>query len=107
VLWFLLVVAFEVAVAWFGLATLVKRLHDVGRSGWQILIGLAIPLVLLGIGIGVSYYRETSCNCTPAGDDLTPSIIALVTLASWLCIGILLGSVKAKPGPSKYGEGPQ
>ena len=47
VLWFVLVVAFEAAVASFGLATLVKRLHDVGRSGWQILIALAIPLVLL------------------------------------------------------------
>lgn len=39
-----------IADAWFGLAQGVKRLHDVDKSGWFILLGL-IPLINIILGL--------------------------------------------------------
>jgi uncharacterized membrane protein YhaH (DUF805 family) len=44
-----LYVAFVVVAGWIGLATQVRRWHDLGRSGWMVLSCVAIlPLIVVG-----------------------------------------------------------
>lgn len=49
-------IAFYLVVFWASLATIAKRLHDRGRSGWFMLISL-IPLVGIWLIVEVGFLR--------------------------------------------------
>jgi uncharacterized membrane protein YhaH (DUF805 family) len=58
--------AINLAFLWVGCVTLVKRLHDIGYSGWRIgpailfwLIGAAVIVQVLAFGIGLDQFEAT------------------------------------------------
>ena len=46
---------------WIMLATCVKRLHDLGKSGWMALLSL-IPIVNFIIGIYMAFFKGEECD---------------------------------------------
>lgn len=48
----LAILAFVVALAWVQLANAVKRFHDMGQSGWLVLL-FFIPIPFVGFGVSI------------------------------------------------------
>src|SRR5262245_347068 len=71
----------------------VPRLHDIGKSGWFVLIGVGIELVAMIIGF--SFFSL----------DDARSVIGWGTL---IILGLLvwLGTIPGNPGPNAWGEPP-
>ena len=71
----------------------IPRLHDIGKSGWFVLIGLGVEIVALTIGFGFF--------------DLGTA----KSIAGWgalLIIGLLiwLGTIPGNPNPNAWGDPP-
>ena len=71
----------------------VPRLHDIGKSGWLVLIGLAVEL--LGLIIGFSFFSLEDAQ-------------GVIGLAGLLIAGLLawLGAIPGDPKPNAWGEPP-
>ena len=52
---------FIIPVAWIALANIVKRFHDLGKSGWWIL-GLCIPIVNIITAIYLGFFKGEECD---------------------------------------------
>jgi len=76
------------------IAVLVRRLHDVSRSGYQALIGLAVLAALLGGTIYLSIYKV----------QIAPFIIGIST-AFWFIYLIVVLATKSHP-KNRYGPPP-
>jgi uncharacterized membrane protein YhaH (DUF805 family) len=91
----IMLAAFAVAT-WISLATSVKRLHDLGVSGWWI-----IPLYL------ASTAGSAISNAAPPAGG--PEGLALTVVGLVLTFGpiIYLGAVPGQSGDNRFGPGPR
>jgi len=100
---------------WPNLAIAVKRLHDMGRSGWLIAVPYLLQIVAVGYlvsVIGLEAFRDPERfeNMAPeeALATLGPAfglvaISGLISLGFWLWLGI----GDSQRGPNKYGPNPK
>lgn len=84
-------ILFAIACFWPGIAVYVKRLHDVGMSGWWYLAFSLGPVTLLVLGFLTGY--------------LLPAVVmaGMIALASLVIFYMLPGS----NGPNDYGDDPR
>jgi uncharacterized membrane protein YhaH (DUF805 family) len=71
----------------------IPRLHDVGRSGWHVLWGVGVELIVMGLGLAFLPLV------------LFPLAAGVATL---LVLGLLivLGCLKGDPAANRFGEPP-
>lgn len=105
----------SIALIWPNLAISVKRLHDMGKSGWLVAIPWAVTIVgfaIAAILVGVSAFANAAAleNENPAAflALIGPAlglfiIIGLVNLAFLLWIGLTDG----QPGDNRFGPNPK
>jgi uncharacterized membrane protein YhaH (DUF805 family) len=105
----------SIALIWPNLAITVKRLHDLGMSGWV----AAVPFVANIVGfimIFVSVGASVFMNATALENEDPAAILALIGPAFGILgllflvnFGFLLwvGLVDGKPGSNKYGSNPK
>jgi uncharacterized membrane protein YhaH (DUF805 family) len=105
----------SLALIWPNLAIAVKRLHDMGKSGWLI----AIPWVVSVVGtiaafsmIGITAF--TNAAALDEGDPLAimallGPALGLVGLLMLVNLGFLLwiGLSDGQPGPNRFGSNPK
>lgn len=91
-----------------------RRLHDIGRSGWVILIpiGLIIAITILSVGLGgkevlaaFEYSQTGGGPITERGATLFAGMVLLV-LAIQFGFTIWLGVKKGDPGDNRFGPPP-
>ena len=105
----------SIALIWPNLAITVKRLHDMGHSGWL----AAIPYVASVIGVfaifatvGASFFTnyEALENEDPAAVwAMIAPMFGIVGILSLLCLGFLLwiGLVEGQRGDNRFGPNPK
>lgn len=105
----------SIALIWPNLAIAVKRLHDMGHTGWLV----AIPWVvgIIGTIVGVSMIGITAITQASALEAEDPAaIIALIApalgifgLLFLVSVGFLLwiGLVEGQRGDNRYGPNPK
>jgi uncharacterized membrane protein YhaH (DUF805 family) len=76
-------------LSWMQTALAVKRIHDMGRSGWFV-----VPFTL-------SMFAGAALNL--AGQEAAG---ALVSLAYWIFLGVIAG-IGPSPGDNQYGPDPR
>ncbi len=105
----------SIALIWPNLAISVKRLHDMGQSGWLVVI----PWVASIVGtvaafsmIGISAF--TNAAALDEGDPaaifaLLGPAMGLFAVIMLVCFGFLLwiGLSDSKPGDNRYGPNPK
>ncbi len=107
----------SLATIWANVAISVKRLHDMGKSGWFVLAPYAIGAVL-GIigtvmmigGIAASGMNEAYVENNPAAVlGLMGPAFGLFALAGLVGFAFLLwiGLVDSQPGENRYGPNPK
>ncbi len=93
---------FSLATVIPGLAVSVRRLHDLDRSGWWVVLPAA-PLLLGAVllGLGVRMTGGDMGGAATAGMVLIGlGIISLLVLFVWFCTA-------GTPGPNRFGEDPK
>ena len=91
----LLVLGINILVMWISLAIGAKRLHDLDKSGWWQLIGIAnLPIILLG-GI-------LSLIFPPVALVVTAAMFIIGLWSLWIAIQMLF--FPGSPGANDYGE---
>ena len=105
----------SLALIWPNLAISVKRLHDMGKSGWLV----AVPWVLsiLGIIIGISMIGVSAITNAAALEREDPAAIfaligpafGLVAVLFLINLGFLLwiGLSEGQPGDNRFGSNPK
>ena len=77
-----------------------KRLHDMGKSGWLLLIPAAVSIVCLAL----SFVLGSGAEAYPNQEALAPLAAAgAFSLAFLLWVGLSPG----KPGANRFGPSPQ
>ena len=71
----------------------VPRLHDIGKSGWFVLIGIVLELGALLIGF--SFFSLDGAMVV-----MGIAVVAIAALLVWL------GTVPGDPNPNRWGEPP-
>jgi len=71
----------------------VPRLHDIGKSGWFVLIGVAVEIG--GIALGSFFPLEQMRGI------LVLTTLALFGLMVWLAF------IRGEPGPNRWGKAPE
>ena len=105
----------SLALIWPNLAITVKRLHDMGLSGWLAAIPYGVGIVA---GVGSIAIMGMGAFMNPAAlENEDPAMImatfgpafGILGLAFLVGIGFLLwiGLTDSKPGPNKYGPNPK
>lgn len=79
-----------------GVLNLAKRLHDLGRSGWWMLVPFAIDLLVVSLAV-VKFGRGSN------GAFASESLGLLAPLAFIVATGLLKGN----PGSNRFGEPPK
>lgn len=99
---------YSLAVFIPGLAVAVRRLHDIGKSGWNYLIVLipAIVLVILSVFVvaqtSYSYYHSDPSLALIAAFviALLATLVCSIVFIVWMCRD-------SEPGTNKWGENPK
>jgi uncharacterized membrane protein YhaH (DUF805 family) len=79
-----------------GIFNLTKRLHDLSRSGWWMLVPMAIAVLVVGVAV-------TKFGRGSDGAIASEGLALLAPLAFFVTTGVLKGS----PGPNRFGEPPK
>ncbi len=105
----------SIALIWPNLAIGVKRLHDMGKPGWMVIIPWAVGIV--GGIVAVSMMGVSALTNTPALEAGDPAAIlgllgpamGLVAVITLVCLGFLLwiGLSDSQPGDNRYGPNPK
>ena len=101
----------------FGIAWIIawiRRLHDVGKSGWVVLgpMALQFALVLVPIfALGGNFARALTGDEAALSDEATPNALyAALVIGTVLLIqigfSVWLGIKPGDSGPNKYGPSP-
>lgn len=104
----------SIALIWPNLAISVKRLHDMGKSGWLIVVPWVLSLIVCAVGIavmGLSVFANLSAleNEDPAAIlAVVGPVLGLFGLLFLVNIGFLLwiGLSASQPGDNRYGPAP-
>ena len=111
----LLGILLSLALIWPNLAITVKRLHDMGQTGWLAAIPFVVGLVAgiggaMMMGVGVFMNEAALDNEDPAAllAVMGPAL-GLFGVAGLVCLAFLLwiGLTDSKPGANKYGPNPK
>lgn len=105
----------SLALIWPNLAIAVKRLHDMGKSGWLVVIpwvaGIIGAIAALAT-MGVSAFANASA--LEAGDPvailaLLGPVMGIVAVVGLICLGFLLwiGLSEGQAGDNRYGPNPK
>ncbi|THD59110.1 DUF805 domain-containing protein [Phenylobacterium sp.] len=92
----LLLAPFFVANWVVSVFSLTKRLHDLGRSGWWMLLPLAVALLVVAAA-AAEFGRGST------GALLSEDVVLWGLLLFLLAVGVLKGS----PQPNRYGDPPK
>jgi uncharacterized membrane protein YhaH (DUF805 family) len=93
------------------LAVTVRRLHDIGKSGWTILIvfgGMVLALVCMLVAIvGVEALEAANAS----EEEMIPALgfiglMGIITFALWLTMLVWL-CIDSQPGHNRFGENPK
>ncbi len=95
-------------------AVAIRRLHDIGRSGWwyggMVIYGSIWALIMV-IGVFVALLSAVGDSAEPQFSSLIPwLVVVLITYIPFLLYGIVLlvwFCTDSTPGPNKYGENPK
>lgn len=105
----------SIALIWPNLAIAVKRLHDMGQSGWLAAIPwvaniIGVIFIVMSVGASIFMNMDALENEDPAAvwALFAPmlggwAILFLINLGFLLWIGLS----DSKPGPNKYGPNPK
>lgn len=105
----------SLALIWPNLAIAVKRLHDMGKSGWLVVIPW-VACIVGGIAavsmMGVSIL--TNASALEAGDPaaivaLLGPAMGILAVIGLICLGFLLwiGLAEGQSGENRYGPNPK
>lgn len=105
----------SIALIWPNLAITVKRLHDLGMSGWVAAVPFVaniVGFVMIIVSVGASVFMNAAAieNEDPAAIlALIGPAIGILGLLLLVNFGFLLwvGLVDGKPGSNKYGSNPK
>ena len=103
------------ALIWPNLAITVKRLHDMGMSGWLAAIPWVaniVGFIMVFVSVGASVFMNTAAleNEDPAAImALFGPMLLILGILFLLNLGFLLwvGLSEGKPGSNKYGSNPK
>lgn len=105
----------SLALIWPNTAISVKRLHDMGQTGWLVLIPWAVSII--GVIAAVSMIGVSAVTNSAALEDGDPAAIlallgpalGLFGLILLVCLGFLLwiGLTDGQRGDNKYGPNPK
>ena len=92
--------------AWISQAIYAKRLHDLGKSGWWILLSIA-PLCVALFGLGLAQAGATVDSAGLAALSIPFSIgsLGLSLWSFWLSIQVMFFA--GEPGSNDYGNPPR
>jgi uncharacterized membrane protein YhaH (DUF805 family) len=79
-----LLLAAEAVIAWLSVCLVLRRLHDIGRTGWWLLVPAWAAALGLSDALSVAAY--------------------LGGVILWLAFVLGLGFVRGTPGPNRYGS---
>ena len=83
---------------WMDHAVIVKRLHDIDMSAWNLIL-LYLPIIVYIFGmIGYVIQIET---------DSTFLVFIIVSIVLSICFGLVISFRKGNPEPNKYGNPPK
>lgn len=91
---------YSLAVFIPGLAVLVRRMHDIGKSGWYVLI-LFLPFIIAAVWFGVLAIDTSGSGFT------TWAIVPALLLIGGLIWMLVLLCTEGDSGPNEYGEDPK
>ena len=105
----------SIGLIWPNLAITVKRLHDMGRTGWLAAIPYAVAFIGSTIGgfmIGVSAIANSAAldREEPAAIlALIGPVFGLIGLIMLVCLGFLIwiGVTDSQPGTNRFGPNPK
>ncbi len=105
----------SLGLIWPNLAITVKRLHDMGLSGWLAIIPIVaniVGFIMMFVSVGASALMNSAAleNEDPAAIlALIGPMFGIVAILFLVNIGFLLwvGLSEGKPGPNKYGPNPK
>lgn len=105
----------SIGLIWPNLAITVKRLHDMGRTGWLAAIPYAVAFIGTTIGgfmIGVSAIANSAAldREEPAAIlALIGPVFGLIGLITLVCLGFLIwiGVTDSQPGENRFGPNPK
>ncbi len=105
----------SLALIWPNLAISVKRLHDMGKSGWLVIIPWAASIV--GGIVAVSMMGVSALSNASALEDGDPAAIfallgpamGILAVVALIGIGFLLwiGLSEGQPGDNRFGPNPK
>lgn len=105
----------SLALIWPNLAIAVKRLHDMGQTGWLVVIPYVVSIVGTFVALGMIGFSAIA-NATALENDDPMAILALIGPAFGLvglillvCFGFLLwiGLTDSQPGANRFGPNPK
>ena len=105
----------SLALIWPNLAIAVKRLHDMGKSGWLVVIPW-VAAIVGGIAAIAMMGVSALSNASGLEDGDPAAIMALlgpamgiIAVIGLICLGFLLwiGLAEGQPGDNRYGPNPK
>ncbi len=105
----------SIGLIWPNLAITVKRLHDMGMSGWLAAIPFVaniVGFIMIFVSVGASVFMNAAAleNEDPAAImALLGPMFGIMGILFLVNFGFLLwvGLSEGKPGPNKYGPNPK
>lgn len=105
----------SIALIWPNLAISVKRLHDMGHTGWLVVVPWVVSII--GTIAAFSMMGVSALSNASALEEGDPAAIlgllgpamGLVAVIGLICLGFLLwiGLSDSQPGENRYGPNPK
>lgn len=87
-----------IMIAWPAVVGIVRRLHDLGHTGWL------VPFVAGGTGVGTPIMITAAPEIGPAIVILSLPVLTLLLGIVWF--GFRVAFVRGNRGPNRHGEDP-
>ena len=105
----------SLALIWPNLAIAVKRLHDMGHTGWLVVIPWAASIVLGGVALSMLGFQAIVNSAALEHEDpvaiwsLVAPAFGAFSLLFLINLGFLLwiGLVEGQPGDNRFGPNPK
>ncbi|MGL2965220.1 DUF805 domain-containing protein [Flavobacterium sp. XGLA_31] len=87
-----------------GLAVAVRRLHDIGKSGWLILLAYVVMIGAAGFMIATTFSGLMGGGAAVFGMGMIVSVVVILAVAIWM---LVLFCTEGTAGPNQYGADPK